>query len=115
MHTESTEPDQQLDEVITAYLQAVERGQAPDRQEWLARYPELADELAEFFAGQDAVDRAASPLRIATSAAGDAPTLAAVANAVPAPARVSYFGDYELLTELARGGMGVVYRARQVS
>src|SRR5438093_843073 len=92
--------ERRLEEVLAAYLQAVEAGTPPDPAVLLAQHPDLAAELAVFLSNRGRIDGLAEPLR---SPAG--PLLAGARN----------FGDYELLEEIARGGMGVVFKARQIS
>jgi WD40 repeat protein len=107
-----TKSHDSLDGVIAAYLLAVEAGDVPNRHDLLDRHPHHADALRAFFADLDRMDRVASPLRLADDVE---PTDTVDANGHAAPPTVRYFGDYELLEEVARGGMGVVYKARQVS
>ena len=106
--------DQRLERILADYLHTAETGRPADREELLRQHPDLAADLRSFFRNRDAMQRIAEPIQKQASALPE--TIGASEPAAAGVgAAVRYFGDYELLEEIARGGMGVVYKARQVS
>ena len=79
--------------VLDDYVVALEGGQPTDRSAPLEEHPELASQLESCLAALEFIHRADRP-------AGESP---------------SRLGDFRIVREVGRGGMGVVYEAEQLS
>ncbi len=118
------DPERRLCEILAGYFEAVQAGQAPDREAWLASHPALAGQLTKFLEEQDRLLQVTAPLRsLVNGNAGLPSTRASVGSArsrgssgertdVDSSTSTGHlFGDYELLGEPTHGGMSFVYRA----
>jgi eukaryotic-like serine/threonine-protein kinase len=91
---------------LETYLEALRSGHPWSRAEFLALHTEIAQELGECLSGLEFIQNAAPQMADAQLAS------AQLADAIPPAAQL---GEYRILREVGRGGMGVVYEAEQVS
>ena len=95
-----------LGQIADEFVEAFRQGQHPSVEEFARRYPAHADAIRDMLPALVLMEKAKS--------ADDSPApRRPVRGAAAAP--LSQLGDYQILREVGRGGMGVVYEAQQLS
>ena len=95
-------------ELAEEFLDRYRKGERPPLREYIENHPELAAEIREFFPAMAMMENIAlADESLEGEATGDLP----VRRLPP----LEQLGDYRIVREVGRGGMGVVYEAEQVS
>ncbi len=93
--------EERVAEVVDAFMERVRRGEKPDVEEYVRRHPEVADVLRQILPGMQFV-------RPVSENSG-------ASSSTPADDLPGELGDFRIIREVGRGGMGIVYEAEQVS
>jgi serine/threonine protein kinase/Flp pilus assembly protein TadD len=106
MNEPSAAPNNSLEDVLgelaEEFTQRLKRGEQPQIEEYVQRFPAAADLIRQVFPALQALDQVALD--------EPAPGVDGSPHSPP-----GLLGDFRLVREIGRGGMGVVYEAEQVS
>ncbi len=89
------------------FAERLRRGEHPSLTEYIGRFPELADEIRELFPALAMMEQFKPEMAERTGSFEEVP--------IGAARSLERLGDYRILREVGRGGMGVVYEAEQES
>ncbi len=113
--THASDPESRRNEVLLAYIEACQDGQEPDHEQFLAAHSDLRRDLELFFADHDELRRLTSPLRAVACGTAEERGSSPSNSSGAADTALGELGDFRLLREVGRGGMGIVYEAEQTS
>ena len=92
-------------EVLAAeFIDSARRGEYPSIEEYAESHPDVAEEIRDLFPTIVAMEK----LKIRREASTDG-------RASLGPVKLEQLGDYRIIREIGRGGMGIVYEAEQES
>ena len=107
MDTNTSSADRDiLGRLAEQFAERHRRGEHPSVSEYTSRYPDLADEILDLFPALMMMEQLKP---------GEADPTGSLAGEVPRGKMLERLGDFRILREVGRGGMGVVYEAEQES